>query len=55
MGRTTTPRISYVPLEQMDERMKVEMERCAKHGTPRPEGLAASKARPSYWAAQSHV
>ncbi|MDF2994049.1 MAG: hypothetical protein K0S37_4563 [Microbacterium sp.] len=51
MDRTTTPRISYVPLEQMDERMKVEMERCAKHGTP----LAASKARPSYWAAQSHV
>jgi hypothetical protein len=29
-------RISYVPLEQMDERMQEEMHRCAREGTPRP-------------------
>ena len=34
MGPTTTQRISYVPLEQMDERMKAEMARCA-HSAPR--------------------
>ena len=30
-------RISYVPLEAMDDAMRAEMERCAREGTPRPE------------------
>ena len=34
------PRISYVPLDQMDDEMRVEMDRCAQHGTPRPESSA---------------
>jgi alkylhydroperoxidase family enzyme len=33
-------RISYVPLEQMDEDMRREMERCQREGTPRPESSA---------------
>jgi alkylhydroperoxidase family enzyme len=33
-------RISYVPVDQMDEAMGAEMERCAKEGTPRPESSA---------------
>jgi alkylhydroperoxidase family enzyme len=33
-------RISYVPLERMDEAMRVEMERCRREGTPRPESSA---------------
>jgi alkylhydroperoxidase family enzyme len=33
-------RISYVPVEQMDEAMRTEMERCAREGTPRPESSA---------------
>ena len=33
-------RISYVPLEQMDEDMRKEMERCQREGTPRPESSA---------------
>jgi alkylhydroperoxidase family enzyme len=33
-------RISYVPLEKMDEKMRKEMERCAREGTPRPESSA---------------
>jgi len=33
-------RISYVPLDLMDEDMRVEMERCAREGTPRPESSA---------------
>jgi len=33
-------RISYVPLEQMDDAMRAEMERCAREGTPRPESSA---------------
>jgi alkylhydroperoxidase family enzyme len=51
MGPTITQRISYVPLEQMDERMKAEMERCAKHGTPRPESSAVRAHSPeAFWA-----
>jgi alkylhydroperoxidase family enzyme len=34
------PRISYVPLEKMDDKMRAEMERCAREGTPRPESSA---------------
>ena len=33
-------RISYVPLEKMDAKMRAEMERCAREGTPRPESSA---------------
>ena len=33
-------RISYVPLEDMTSEMRVEMERCAREGTPRPESSA---------------
>lgn len=35
-----SPRISYIPLEKMDAAMRAEMERCARHGTPRPESSA---------------
>jgi alkylhydroperoxidase family enzyme len=45
------PYISYVPLEDMDERMQEEMERCAKHGTPRPESSAVRAHAPNaFWA-----
>ncbi|MBO0680206.1 carboxymuconolactone decarboxylase family protein [Mycolicibacterium sp. S2-37] len=51
MTATNIPRISYVPLEQMDERMKAEMERCAQHGTPRPESSAVRAHSPAaFWA-----
>ena len=33
-------RISYVPLEDMTPEMRVEMDRCAREGTPRPESSA---------------
>jgi alkylhydroperoxidase family enzyme len=33
-------RISYVPLEKMNARMRAEMERCQREGTPRPESSA---------------
>jgi len=33
-------RISYVPLDQMDDEMRAEMDRCAREGTPRPESSA---------------
>lgn len=33
-------RISYVPLENMTEKMRAEMDRCAREGTPRPESSA---------------
>ena len=36
----TQQRISYVPLEKMDARMRAEMERCEREGTPRPESSA---------------
>ncbi|MDG4667163.1 hypothetical protein [Mycobacterium sp. 236(2023)] len=51
MSSTNNPRVSYVPFEQMDERMKEEMERCAKHGTPRPESSAVRAHSPAaFWA-----
>jgi alkylhydroperoxidase family enzyme len=44
-------RISYVPLEQMDERMQEEMHRCAREGTPRPESSAVRAHAPNaFWA-----
>jgi alkylhydroperoxidase family enzyme len=43
--------ISYVPLEEMDERMQQEMRRCAREGTPRPESSAVRAHVPSaFWA-----
>lgn len=43
-------RISYVPLEQMDDRMRAEMERCAREGTPRPESSAVRAHVPAaFW------
>ncbi len=46
-----TNRISYVPLEDMDERMQAEMYRCAREGTPRPESSAVRAHAPNaFWA-----
>jgi len=43
-------RISYVPLEKMDARMRAEMERCQREGTPRPESSAIRAHVPScFW------
>jgi alkylhydroperoxidase family enzyme len=43
-------RISYVPLEAMDDAMRVEMERCAREGTPRPESSAVRAHVPAaFW------
>jgi alkylhydroperoxidase family enzyme len=42
--------ISYIPLEQMDERMREEMDRCAREGTPRPESSAVRAHVPAaFW------
>ena len=44
-------RISYVPLEAMDEQMRAEMERCSREGTPRPESSAVRAHVPAaFWA-----
>ncbi|MGH3393522.1 MAG: carboxymuconolactone decarboxylase family protein [Streptosporangiaceae bacterium] len=44
-------RISYVPLEQMDEQMQAEMDRCRREGTPRPESSAIRAHVPAaFWA-----
>ena len=40
-------RISYVPLDAMTEEMRVEMERCAREGTPRPESSAVRAHEPA--------
>lgn len=46
-----TQRIGYVPLEHMDDRMRAEMERCAREGTPRPESSAVRAHVPAaFWA-----
>jgi alkylhydroperoxidase family enzyme len=43
-------RISYVPLEQMTDDMRAEMERCARVGTPRPESSAVRAHVPAaFW------
>lgn len=45
------PRISYVPLAAMDDRMRAEMARCAREGTPRPESSAVRAHVPAaFWA-----
>jgi alkylhydroperoxidase family enzyme len=47
----TGQRISYVPLEQMDERMREELDRCRREGTPRPESSAVRAHVPAaFWA-----
>jgi alkylhydroperoxidase family enzyme len=44
-------RISYVPPEAMDARMREEMERCRREGTPRPESSAIRAHIPAcFWA-----
>jgi alkylhydroperoxidase family enzyme len=44
-------RISYVPVEQMDDRMRAELDRCSREGTPRPESSAIRAHVPaSFWA-----
>ena len=46
----TTPRISYVPLDEMDGKMRAEMERCQREGTPRPESSAVRAHVPAaFW------
>jgi len=43
-------RISYVPLDQMDDPMRAEMDRCAREGTPRPESSAVRAHVPAcFW------
>jgi alkylhydroperoxidase family enzyme len=47
----TAPRISYVPMDEMDSRMQEEMHRCAREGTPRPESSAVRAHAPNaFWA-----
>ena len=44
-------RISYLPLEAMDDEMRAEMERCRLEGTPRPESSAVRAHVPAcFWA-----
>lgn len=48
---TRAQRISYFPLEQMDEATRAEIERCAAVGTPRPESSAVRAHSPeAFWA-----
>ena len=43
-------RISYVPLDDMTQAMREEMERCAREGTPRPESSAVRAHVPAaFW------
>jgi alkylhydroperoxidase family enzyme len=47
----SSQRISYVPIEQMDELMQAEMARCSREGTPRPESSAVRAHVPAcFWA-----
>ena len=44
-------RISYFPLDKMDDAMRAEMERCRREGTPRPESSAVRAHVPAaFWA-----
>src|ERR1700741_1285691 len=46
----SSQRISYFPLDKMDEAMRKEMERCAREGTPRPESSAVRAHVPgAFW------
>ncbi len=43
-------RISYLPLDAMDDEMRAEMERCRREGTPRPESSAVRAHVPAcFW------
>ena len=43
-------RISYVPVEQMDDEMRAVLERCAIEGTPRPESSAVrAHSKAAFW------
>ncbi len=43
-------RISYVPYETLNARMQEELQRCAEHGTPRPESSAVrAHSERSFW------
>jgi alkylhydroperoxidase family enzyme len=45
-----SPRISYVPVDQMSADMQEEMRRCAREGTPRPESSAVRAHVPAaFW------
>lgn len=47
----SSQRISYVPFENVDERMREELRRCAREGTPRPESSAVRAHVPAaFWA-----
>jgi alkylhydroperoxidase family enzyme len=51
MTEKPAQRISFVPLDAMDERMQEEMHRCAREGTPRPESSAIRAHAPNaFWA-----
>ena len=51
MENKTKQRISYVPLEELDELMQAELHRCAREGTPRPESSAVRAHAPNaFWA-----
>lgn len=51
MNSENKQRISFVPLESMDELMQEEMHRCAREGTPRPETSAVRAHAPNaFWA-----
>jgi len=46
----TRQRISYVPLDQMDDEMRAELDRCRREGTPRPESSAVRAHVPAcFW------
>jgi len=50
MGSAPKQRISYFPLESMDEDMRKEMDRCRREGTPRPESSAVRAHVPAaFW------
>src|SRR6266704_826855 len=52
-GRTwmrATQRISYAPIEQLDDEMRAELDRCRREGTPRPESSAVRAHVPAcFW------
>lgn len=51
MEEKNKQRISFIPLDSMDELMQQEMHRCAREGTPRPESSAVRAHAPNaFWA-----
>jgi alkylhydroperoxidase family enzyme len=48
---TPPQRISFVPLDEMDDDTRAEVERCAAQGTPRPESSSVRAHSPeAFWA-----